>query len=136
MFHALCWDTPSGRGACASTQNLEMDIFLGMLFVGEESARIQTENTSICAILKAEKNSDLATFLGKAKSISIFGTVPNSLATLFRSAALDALTCKLILIDLPSLLMVVRMITGDIIPLPQGLTDSKSYSYSPCNHQN
>ena len=59
------------------------------------------------------KNSDLTAFLVKEKLVSILGTVPESLATLFRSAALDGLTCKLMLIDLPSLLMVMRKRTGD-----------------------
>ena len=94
MFHALCWDTQSGRGACAPIQLLEIDISLGPLSVVEASARVQVDkrHTSICAVLKAEKNSDLTTFLGKAKVVSIFGTVADSLATLFRSAVLDALT--------------------------------------------
>lgn len=138
MFHALCWDCQSGRGACAPIQLVEMDISLGLLFVGEASARIQADkrHTSICAILKAEKNSDLTTFLGKAKLVSVFGTVPDFLATLSSSAVLDALTCKLVLIVLPSLLVVMRMITSDIIPLSHRVTYSKSYSYSPCNYHN
>lgn len=133
MFHALCWATQSGGGACSPIQLLEMNVFLGLLFVGEASDRIQAHksDTGICAILKAERKSDLTAFLGEAKLVSIFGSVPDSLAALFRSAALDALTCKLASIDLPSLLMVIRMVAGDIISLSQrhGVTDSKSYSY-------
>lgn len=57
MFHALCWDTQSARGACAPIQHLEMDIFLWLLFVGKVRARIQADkmDTSICVILKPEK---------------------------------------------------------------------------------
>lgn len=67
-----------------------------VLVGGEASARIQAgkRHTNTCAILKAGRNNDLTTFLGKARLASIFGSVPDSLGTLFRSAALDALPCK------------------------------------------
>lgn len=140
MLHALCWDAQSGRGACTPVWLLEMNVFLGLLFVGEASARIQADrrHTGICAILKAERNSDLTTFLGKGKLVFIFGSVPDSLATSFRRAALDALTCKLVSMDLPSLLMAMMMVTGDTISLSQRhrVTDSQSYSYGSCNYQN
>lgn len=55
-----------------------------------------------------------ALYGGKQNQYVQLETVPDSLAALFRRAALDALTCKLVLTPLPSLPVVMRLITGDI----------------------
>lgn len=58
----------TGRGAWAPTRLLETDVFLGLLLVGEMTYSTQPNKShSICAILKAEKNSDLTTFFGESK---------------------------------------------------------------------
>lgn len=64
----------TGRGAWAPTQLLETDVFLELLFVGEVSYSTQPDksHTSICAVLKAEGNSDLTAFLKKAKLVSLW----------------------------------------------------------------
>lgn len=65
----------TGRGAWAPTQLLETDVFLGLLVVGEMTYSTQPNksHTSICAVLKAEENSDLTTFcLEKAKILSVW----------------------------------------------------------------
>lgn len=78
MFHALCWDTQSARGACTPIQLLEIDILLRLLFVEKVSARIQADkmSTSICAILKAEKKQWPDNFLGESKASTSIGDCP------------------------------------------------------------